>query len=180
MLIDNLRNALEDLAKQIKDEIHRRMESQIGYNPRAGKNTLVGSDLYNSVDVQVTDDHTLVLSILSHWEYVAKGWYHSGDYPNTLFEFHENIVDWIIRKGLQPKPKRGRTTVTIDKMAWNIVWYIFDNGIIARPFLVFDNKKTVDEQDPSVMMPFLDKMVDDMFDKIFQDICDFLDKYFTD
>lgn len=164
----DLHSALQELANNIKGEILKRMSSPIGVNPRTGTNTLVDSDLYQSVDVKVMNDETLTLSILAHWEYVALGWRSSGRFPNTMDMFVRNIIDWIRRKGIHFQGKTENST------AWAIVKSIIRRGIKARPFLVYDPN-----EDPSVIMPFLDEFIDEFFDKVFDDICSELDVYFN-
>ena len=174
----DIQNALRELADMIKEEIRHRMESPIGYNPRAKKNTLVGSDLYESVDVQPTDDQTLVLSILDYWEFVSLGWKRTGNFKGTIFQFHENIVTWIRRKGLEDTIKK-HTDDTIDDTAWNVVWKIFDYGIVARPFLVYDREKSPERQEPNIMLPTLDKIIEDWKANIFEAICGEIDVHFN-
>ena len=152
--------ALQELADKIKDEIHRRMESNIGVNPRTGTNTLVGSDLYESVDVSVTSDDTLVFSILQHYEYVVLGWRNTGRFPNTLDQFFTNIIDWIRRKGIHFQGK------TENSVAWAIIKNIIHHGIKARPFINYDPQER-----PEIILPFLDAYIDEFFNKVFNDIC---------
>lgn len=164
----DIQNALRELADKIKEEILRRMESPIGINPRVGQNTLIGSDLYDSVDVRVMNDDTLVLSILQHWEYVSLGWRHTGRFPNTMDLFVRNIIDWIRRKGIH---FQGRTE---NSMAWAIVKNILRSGIKARPFLIYDP-----EERPDVIMPFLDAFIDEFFDDVYNGICAEIDVHFN-
>lgn len=160
--------ALQELADMIKGEILHRMESPIGINPRTGTNTLVDSDLYESVDVSVIGDDTLVFSILQHWEFVSLGWRSTGRFPNTMDMFVRNIVDWIRRKGIHAQGK------TENSLAWAIVKSIIRRGIKARPFINYDP-----EERPDVILPFLDKFFDEWADNVFEDICKDLDIYFN-
>lgn len=159
----DLKKELQRLADDIKREILRRMESSIGINERTGTNTLVGSDLYNSVDVKANSDEELVFSILQHWEFVSLGWRHTGRFPGTRDQFLQNLSDWIRRKGI----RFGNMTHT--QMVYVIYRKINMEGIKARPFLIYDPK-----EDPSVIMPFLndffDKWADDVFDEITKEI----------
>lgn len=164
----DIHSALNELADMIKEEILHRMESPIGINRRTGTNTLVGSDLYESVDVSVMGDDTLVFSILQHWEYVAIGWRNTGRFPNTMDLFVRNIIDWIRRKGI-PHPNK-----TENSLAWAIVKSIIRRGIEARPFIEYDP-----EERPDVILPFLDKFFERWADIVFEDICKDLDIYFN-
>ena len=97
----DVKTLLKGLADDIKAEVRRRMEGPDGYNVRAKKNTLVGSDLYNKVNTTVDGDNTIVFSILQHWEYVALGWKHTGRFPGTRDQFLQNLSDWIDRKNVR-------------------------------------------------------------------------------
>ena len=78
--------ALAELASNIKKEIIARM-GKYGYNQRAGRNTLVGSDLEKSVDVKVVSDHELVFEIADYYEFIVRGWKRTGNYPGTMRKF---------------------------------------------------------------------------------------------
>ncbi len=159
---------LKGLAEDIKAEVLRRMSSSIGINPRTGTNTLVGSDLYNSVNTTVDGDNTIVFSILQHWEYVALGWKHTGRFPGTKHLFLQNLSDWIDRKNVH----LGNMTHT--QMVYVIYRKINMEGIKARPFLTYDP-----HEDPSVIMPFLNDFFDSFADKVFDEITKEIDKKFT-
>ena len=164
----DIQAALQELADRIKQEILHRMESNIGVNPRTGTNTLVDSDLYDSVDVSVHGDDTLVFSILQHWEFVSLGWMHTGRFPNTMDKFIENIIDWIRRKHIHSYDK------TENQLAWAIVKNILRHGIMARPFIIYDT-----EERPDVILPFLDAFMNRFMDDIFQEICGEIDTRFN-
>ena len=164
----DLHSALQELANNIKGEILKRMSSPIGINPRTGTNTLIDSDLYNSVDVSVVNDDTLVFSILQHYEYVVLGWKNTGRFPNTMDLFFRNIIDWIRRKGIYFQGK------TENQVAWAIIKNIIHHGIKARPFINYDP-----EERPDVILPFLDEFFDKWADDVFNGICEQLDIYFN-
>ena len=66
------KTALQQLAYDIKMEIMRRLH-EYGYNKRAGRNTLVGSDLEKSIEVKVTGENTLAFQIADYYEYIVRG-----------------------------------------------------------------------------------------------------------
>ena len=80
--MDNLQykllKALSQLAEDIKKEIIARMH-KYGYNTRAGRNTLIGSDLEKSVEVKVVNEKTLAFEIADYYEYIVRGWKRTGN-----------------------------------------------------------------------------------------------------
>lgn len=166
----DLRNALQELAKEIKDEIIRRLHSDVGINPRTGTNTLVGSNLESSIEVKATGDNEIVFKIADYYQYVVTGWKRTGRYPGTAHLFVANVLDWVKRKG-----------VRLGNMSQNqVVWYLYKRMLIdgrqiaARPFIEYDP-----DGDASKILPFLDEFFDNWADKVFKEITKELDKYFN-
>ena len=153
MLID-AKTALKQLAEDVKKEILRRME-QYGMNPRAGRNTLVGSDLEKSVSVEPTDKDTIVFQIADYFEYVVRGWKRTGNYPGTMRLFIDNITKWVRKNGIAFE---GRTE---NQTVWAIVKSIWMRG-------------------PAIIIPFLDDYFDKWSDLVWNQIIEELDKFFTD
>lgn len=166
----DLRNALQELAKEIKDEIIRRLHSDVGINPRTGTNTLVGSNLESSIEVNATGDNEIVFKIADYYQYVVTGWKRTGRYPGTAHFFVANVLDWVKRKG-----------VRLGNMSQNqVVWYLYKRMLIdgrqiaPRPFINYDP-----EGDVSKILPFLDDFFERWADNIFNKITEDLDKYFN-
>lgn len=166
MTKEELKRILDELAEKIKNEIRKRMEDK-GYNERARKNTLVGSKLYDSVKVKSDASGELAFEIADYWEYVALGWKRSGRFPNTMKQFIENIKNWIVEKGIHFEG------VTQNAMIYLIIRKIMTLGIKPRPFITYDPN-----EDPSKILPFLDKFFDDWADMAFDEITKELDEYF--
>ena len=162
-----LSKALSELAVDIKKEILSRMR-KYGFNERAGRNTLVGSDLEKSVDVKVVDDNTLAFEIADYYEFVVRGWKRTGNYPGTMGRFIENLTAWVRKNGIQSKDK------TENQIVWAILKSIWMRGIEPRPFINWD-----ENEDVSVILPFLDDYFDKWADNVFKLITDELDKYFN-
>lgn len=153
-----LKESLSELANDIKEEVLRRLRSNIGINPRTGTNTLVGSDLEASIDVKVQGDG-LVFQIASHWEYVVLGWRHTGNFSGTKQQFLKNLLEWCRRKGvIFPNHTENETVYLIYRS-------INERLIAPRPFINYDPSG-----DPSLILPFLndyfDKFADDIFNKV--------------
>lgn len=169
--MDNLQykllKALSQLAEDIKKEIITRMH-KYGYNTRAGRNTLIGSDLEKSVEVKVVNEKTLAFEIADYYEYIVRGWKRTGNYPGTMGRFIENLTIWVRKNGIQSVDK------TENQIVWAILKSIWMRGIDARPFLNWD-----DNEDPSVIMPFLDEYFDKWADDVFKLVTKEIDKYFS-
>jgi len=166
-----LKDALLELAEQIKDEIISRLHSPVGINPRVGRNTLIGSELEKSIDVRPVGNEKIVFEIADYYQYIVTGWRRTGNYPNTAHLFIQNVTDWVRRKGIR-----------LGNMTENqIVWYLYRRMLIegrqiaARPFINYDP-----EDDPSVVLPFLDDFFDKWADKVFELIISDLEKYFNE
>lgn len=163
----NIRKALQELADDIKKEILRRMESDKGINTKTGTNTLVGSNLYDSVDVTQTGDDELTFQIADYYTYVVGGWTKSGKGKGTWQDFLQNIEKWMTRKNIVGN-------------ANDIVWAIYHRakkmhyGIDPRPFI---NNGYLNN-DPAYILPFLNDFFDKWADDIFNEITKEIDKKF--
>lgn len=165
-----LRRALEELADRVKEEIIKRLHSNVGINPRTGQNTLINSDLERSIEVRATSDDTIVFQIADHYEYVVAGWRRTGNFPGTLSQFVDNLTDWVRRKGIRFEGKSE------NQVVWAILKSIWTRGIKARPFIESGYKN---DEDPSKVLNFLDNYFDHWSDDVFEEITKELDKYFT-
>lgn len=166
-----IREALQELADMVKEEIIARLHSPIGINRRTGQNTLIGSNLEKSIDVTVHGDNAIVFEIADYYTYVVAGWRRTGNYPNTAHLFIRNVTDWVRRKNIR-----------LGNMTQNqIVWYLYRRMLIEgrqiapRPFINYD-----ENGDPSVILPFLDDFFDKWSDKVFELIISDLEKYFNE
>lgn len=165
----DLKMALKQLAWQIEREIIKRMSSDVGINERIGKNTLIGSDLYKSVSVDVVSDNELVFAIASHYEYVVKGrkrgWKnHPPKPPGIVY----GITQWVRKKGIRFQGMTENGTI------WCVLNALEKRDIKARPFINFD-----EHGDPSVILPFLDDFFSKWADEVFEEIMKEVDKYFS-
>ena len=164
----DLQKELRILAKQIENEIILRLHSPVGVNPRAGRNTLIGSDLERSIKVEAVSDELIVFQIADYYEYIVRGWKRTGRFPGTASQFIKNITDWVRRKHIR-----------LGNMTQNqIVYYLYKRMLIdgreiaPRPFINYD-----ENGDITKILPFLDdffdKWADWVFDKIMYDIDNF-------
>lgn len=163
----DLREALKELADEITAEVKRRMESDVGVNRKVGRNTLIGSDLYNSVKTEVKSDNELVFQIADYYTYVVGGWTKSGKGKGTWKDFVENIEKWMSKKGIVGD-------------ANDIVWAIYHRaqkmhyGIDPRPFI----GNGYLNEDPAAILPFLDDFFTKWADEVFEEITKEIDKKF--
>lgn len=162
----DVKDALQELALAVKRIVNERIEAK-GYNTRAKKNTLVGSNLQKSLNVVPTEDG-IVLQIADYWEFIVRGWIRTGNYPGTMRQFVKNINDWVKRKGIVANG------LTQNQLVWAIVNKIFDYGIHYRPFMVYD-----EDGDLSKMIPELNAYMDKWFDTLFDAIMNKIDNYFN-
>lgn len=173
----DIQAALKELAQQIKEEVQRSIIAH-GYNIRAKKNTLVGSRLYESVDVQVENENTLVFEIAEHFKWVVLGWQRTGKSNKTGLK--EALRQWINDKNIR-----------IGKLSKaQILYWVYKHMIIdkrpieARPFLhlkhtdVDASGELNDNIDARYLMPFLDKYFENWADRIFEQLMDDI-KYFN-
>lgn len=164
---EEVRKALEELANKIKELVHLRIE-QYGVNTKVGKNTLVGSELDKSVDAKVVGDDTIVFIIADYFGYIVTG--RRRGWPRFVdgHTFVPAIDRWVTRKGI--KFNGMNHTQTVNACVKSIVKY----GIPARPFLGNPFKS----DNPADILPFLDDLMDEWFDKLFQALITEIDKYF--
>lgn len=163
---EKAKKAFEELAKQIKELVHLRLE-QYGTNKR-GKNTLIGSNLEKSIDAKVIGDEKIEFQIADYFGFIVTGrkpgW---GKFVDGR-TFVPAIDRWVTRKGIRFDGMNHTQTVNA------CVRSIVENGIPARPFLGNPFKS----DDPSDILPFLDDLMDEWFDNLFKALINEIDKHF--
>lgn len=146
------------VSKVIAEEVRRLvlgvMESDVGVNQKAGKNTLVGSRLYDSVVTMAAPvDDVVVSLLLNHYIVFVE----SGRRAGAKMPPFNAIAEWCKRKGI---PADNSTV-------WAICKAISRDGIQPRPVIatLFD---IIDSQ-------YADAWMDMIFDEITKE----LDKLFV-
>ena len=167
MLTENIHKALKELCDEVKKIVAERIE-KYGVNPRTGTNTLQGSRLEKSINVEPTENG-LALQIASYWEFVSRGWQRTHNYPNTMHAFISNVDDWVRRKNIRFGDMPQASVVFL------IIRNIINNGIKARPFLVYDDGGDLTKMIPE-LNEYLDKWFDDLFNAIIIDITKYFNK----
>lgn len=162
----DVKTALMELAEAVKRIINYRIK-QYGINRRTGSNTLVGSNLESSINVIANEDG-ITLQIADYWEYIARGWKRTGNYPGTMRLFVRNIDDWVRRKGIRIGSLKQ------SQIVWCIIKSIWQRGIEPRPFMIYD-----EEGDLTKMLPEVDAYIDTWFNHLFEAIMEETNKYFN-
>jgi hypothetical protein len=162
----DVKTALMELAEAVKRILNDRIRTY-GINPKVGQNTLEGSELQKSIQVTVTEDG-IALQIADYWEFVARGWKRTGNYPGTMRLFVRNIDEWVRRKGIRVGNLKQ------SQIVWAIIKNIWDKGLRERPFMIYE-----EDGDLTKMIPELDKYMDTWFEHLYDAITADLDNYFN-
>ena len=165
MLNDNIAIELRKLCEEVKKILKDRI-AKYGYNDRARKNTLQGSELEKSISVDPIE-YGVALSIADYWTHISLGWERTHNYPNTWDEFLTNIDRWVTRKNIR------LGDLSHAEMVNYIIRKIWNHGIRPRPFMVYD-----DDGNLTKMIPELEGYIDEWFDSLFEAIITDLNKHF--
>lgn len=162
----DVKTALMELAEAVKRILNDRIRTY-GINPKTGQNTLEGSELQKSIQVTVTEDG-IALQIADYWEFVARGWKRTGNYPGTMRLFVRNIDEWVRRKGIRVGNLKQ------SQIVWAIIKNIWDKGLRERPFMIYE-----EDGDLTKMIPELDKYMDTWFEHLYDAIMADINDYFN-
>lgn len=162
----DVKTALMELAEAVKRILNDRI-SKYGINPKTGQNTLEGSELQKSIQVTVTEDG-IALQIADYWEFIARGWKRTGNYPGTMRLFVRNIDEWVRRKGIRVGNLKQ------SQIVWAIIKNIWDKGLRERPFMIYE-----EDGDLTKMIPELDKYMDTWFEHLYDAIMADINDYFN-
>ena len=166
MLTENIHKALKELCDEVKKIVADRIE-RYGVNPRTGTNTLQGSRLEKSINVEPTENG-IAFQIADYYEFVSRGWQRTHNYPNTMHAFISNVMEWVKRKNIRVDG------IPQASLVFLIIRNIINNGIKARPFIVYDK-----DGDLTKMIPELDAYLEEWFDDLFNAIIIDITKYFN-
>lgn len=162
----DVKTALMELAEAVKRILNDRIRTY-GINPKTGQNTLEDSELQKSIQVTVTEDG-IALQIADYWEFVARGWKRTGNYPGTMRLFVRNIDEWVRRKGIRVGNLKQ------SQIVWAIIKNIWDKGLRERPFMIYE-----EDGDLTKMIPELDKYMDTWFEHLYDAIMADINDYFN-
>lgn len=162
----DVKTALMELAEAVKRILNDRIQ-RYGINPKTGTNTLEDSELQKSIQVTVTEDG-IALQIADYWEFVARGWKRTGNYPGTMRLFVRNIDEWVRRKGIRVGNLKQ------SQIVWAIIKNIWDKGLRERQFMIYE-----EDGDLTKMIPELDKYMDTWFEHLYDAIMADINDYFN-
>lgn len=143
------------IAEDIINVMRAVMASDIGINKKVGKNTLVDSEVYKTLNsaVQEAGDNILVsLFVNNYITFIESGRRKGAKRPPF-----RAIEEWCFRKGITDR----------NDVIWAIINAISRDGISPRPII-------------SVFFEQVDRRFEvDYFDRIFEEITSVLDNYFN-
>ena len=156
----DLAKIMKEITEDILKGAREIMSSDIGINQKVGKNTLVGSNLYNQIkwNFQQNDDNIVINLFFNHYiESIESGRMpKKGDRP-SVFE----IAKWLRRKHIVSSNEN------IMKVADTVSYAIWRDGYKAR--------KILEALDKYVDSNFDEKYADMIFNALFQEV----DNYFS-
>lgn len=143
-----------EFSKDIMALVRMVMESNVGINSKVGVNTLVNSNIYNTLSVKATNDGDLVFDIILN-DYLV--YIENGRRKGAKMSPVEPIVDWAKKHGIPT----DNSTIYLIRRA------ISRDGVKPRPFLkyVFEEIDYQWEHEVS--------------DKLFETIMSEVDKFFN-
>jgi hypothetical protein len=111
-----------EFSKDIMALVRMVMESNVGINSKTGSNTLVNSNIYNTLSVKATNDGDLIFDIIlnDYLVYIENGRSKGAKMPPV-----EPIIRWAKSKGIPT----DNSTIYLIRRA------ISRDGIKARPFM---------------------------------------------
>ena len=149
----NVSSIVMEFSKDIMTLVRMVMESNVGINSKTGSNTLVNSNIYNTLSVKATNDGDLIFDIIlnDYLVYIENGRRKGAKMPPI-----EPIVRWAKSKGIPT----DNSTIYLIRRA------ISRDGIKARPFMVH-------------VMEEIDREWDGVADELFNKIMEEIDKFFN-
>lgn len=141
-----------EFSKDIMDLVRVVMESNLLDNQKVGRNTIIGSDIYNTLQVKSTNDGDLIFDIILN-DYLT--YIESGRRKGAKFPPVEPIVRWARKRGIPT----DNSTIFLIRRA------ISRDGIAPRPFMA-----TVFEQ--------IDLNMENWYDKLFEEITKYINEFF--
>lgn len=142
-----------EFSKDIMDLVRVVMESNLLDNRKVGRNTIIGSDIYKTLQVKSTNDGDLIFDIILN-DYLT--FIESGRRKGAKFPPVEPIVRWARSRGIPT----DNSTIYLIRRA------ISRDGIAPRPFMA-----TVMEQ--------IDLNMENWYDKLFEEIIKLINEFFN-
>lgn len=142
-----------EFSKDLMQLVRMVMESNVGINVKTGSNTLINSQIYNTLSVKATNNGDLIFDIIlnDYLVYIENGRRKGAKMPPV-----EPIVRWAKSKGIPT----DNSTIYLIRRA------IARDGIKARPFMAH-------------VMEEMDREWKGLADEIFNVIMEETDKFFN-
>lgn len=142
-----------EFSKDLMQLVRMVMESNVGINVKTGSNTLINSQIYNTLSVKATNNGDLIFDIIlnDYLVYIENGRRKGAKMPPV-----EPIVRWAKSKGIPT----DNSTIYLIRRA------IARDGIKARPFMAH-------------VMEEMDREWNGLTDEIFNVIMEETDKFFN-
>lgn len=142
-----------EFSKDLMQLVRMVMESNVGINVKTGSNTLINSQIYNTLSVKATNNGDLIFDIIlnDYLVYIESGRRKGAKMPPV-----EPIVRWCKQKGIPT----DNSTIYLIRRA------IARDGIKARPFMAH-------------VMEEMDREWNGLADEIFNVIMEETDKFFN-
>lgn len=142
-----------EFSKDLMQLVRMVMESNVGINTKTGSNTLINSQIYNTLSVKATNNGDLIFDIIlnDYLVYIENGRRKGAKMPPI-----EPIVRWAKSKGIPT----DNSTIYLIRRA------IARDGVKARPFMAH-------------VMEEMDREWNGVADEIFNTIISEIDKFFN-
>lgn len=149
----NVSSIVMEFSKDIMALVRMVMESNVGINSKVGVNTLVNSQIYNTLSVKATNDGDLIFDIIlnDYLVYIENGRRKGAKMPPV-----EPIIRWARSKGIPT----DNSTIYLIRRA------ISRDGIKARPFMAH-------------VMEEIDREWEGVADELFNKIMEETNKFFN-
>ena len=157
MTVD-LAKIMKEITEDILKGAREIMSSDIGINQKVGKNTLVGSNLYNQIkwNFQQNEDNIVIDLFFNHYiEFIESGRMPKKGKRPPVFE----IAKWLRRK------KIVSSNENIMKVAYAVSYVIWRDG--------YKSRKIIEALDKYVDSHFEEKYADMIFNALFQEVDDY-------
>lgn len=137
----DLKKIVNEIAKEFK-VLAQMVMDEVGVNDKVGRNTLVDSNLYKSVGVEIEEDGSNVVMYLLMNDYVDYVEHGMPPKYSTKFLFSGKVIEalrrWLIRKNICPSNEALQ-------MAYAVRQNIYNDGIKGRPIIETIAQQTEDE-----------------------------------
>ena len=157
MTVD-LAKIMKEITEDILKGAREIMSSDIGINQKVGKNTLVGSNLYNQIkwNFQQNEDNIVIDLFFNHYiEFIESGRMPKKGKRPPVFE----IAKWLRRKHIVSSNEN------IMKVAYAVSYAIWRDG--------YKSRKILEALDKYVDSNFDEKYADMIFNALFQEVDDY-------